>query len=138
MKLYDISDSDYKVLQPVVTAMSLYGITKLSAAFNGGGDSGEINYIDIEPAVWKSEAVQPKVKTDELNPEGKPIMQAFEDLCYEWLENQDVDWYNDEGGFGEILIAVPLEGKAEIESSIYVRVVESECEHSQNYILEEA
>lgn len=124
MKLYNLSDTNYALFQPIATAMSLYGITRLSASFDGGGDSGEIYSVDIAPSVWKNEAVQPNVKTDELDQEGSPIIKAFEDLCYSWLDAQDVDWYNNEGGSGQLEITMPLEGEAVIDAQIYQRVVE--------------
>jgi len=55
------------------------------ARFNGGGDSGELDG-DMD-----------------INGSSEDIPQIIEDMLYKWLEETDVDWYNNEGGQGSFI-----------------------------------
>lgn len=58
-----------------------------SASFQGGGDSGALDgdmYI---------------------NGSSEDIPKLIEDMLYHWLEETDVDWYNNEGGQGSFIFS---------------------------------
>jgi hypothetical protein len=55
------------------------------ASFQGGGDSGSLDgYIYI-------------------NGSSEDMSKLIEDMLYHWLEETDVDWYNNEGGQGSFI-----------------------------------
>ena len=56
-----------------------------SASFQGGGDSGA---LDSDMYINGSSEDMPKL---------------IEDMLYHWLEETDVDWYNNEGGQGSFI-----------------------------------
>ena len=56
-----------------------------SASFQGGGDSGALDG-DID-----------------INGSSENIPQLIEDMLYKWLDETDIDWYNNEGGQGSFI-----------------------------------
>jgi hypothetical protein len=57
------------------------------ARFQGGGDSG---YLDSDM---------------NINGSSENIPTLIEDMLYKWLEETDVDWYNNEGGQGSFIFS---------------------------------
>ena len=57
------------------------------AQFNGGGDSGSLDG-DIF-----------------INGSSENISKLIEDMLYKWLEETDINWYNDEGGQGSFIFS---------------------------------
>jgi len=57
------------------------------ARFNGGGDSGALDG-DID-----------------INGSSEDMPQLIEDMLYKWLEETDIDWYNNEGGQGSFIFS---------------------------------
>jgi len=55
------------------------------ARFNGGGDSGS-----LDGEIY--------INGDLIN-----LPQLIEDMLYKWLEETDIDWYNNEGGQGSFI-----------------------------------
>lgn len=97
------------------------GIVRIEARFNGGGDSGsmdEVNIYDknnqlIDPKnrgrveIKKNKSIfDPKTETWKqiLTYEAVEIDQAIEGLMEKALDQVDLDWYNNEGGGGDITI----------------------------------
>jgi hypothetical protein len=78
--------------------------------YDGAGDSGQIEEIqyctepvdDIEEIEDKIDYHSPKL--NELNSD---LEKAIEDLVYKFLLEDIEDWYNNEGGYGEVSIMVP-------------------------------
>jgi hypothetical protein len=69
------------------------GILRVSAEFDGSGDSGAINVLRF------FNALEPD------SPEAEPpesLIEEVDSLFYAALEDTDVDWYNNDGGYGEI------------------------------------
>ena len=58
-----------------------------SASFQGGGDSGALDG-DID-----------------INGSSEDMPKLIEDMLYHWLEETDVDWYNNEGGQGSFIFS---------------------------------
>ena len=58
-----------------------------SASFQGGGDSGALDG-DID-----------------INGSSEDIPKLIEEMLYHWLEETDVDWYNNEGGQGSFIFS---------------------------------
>ncbi len=58
----------------------------------------------------------------------QPVCQVLEELTDDYLEESDVDWYNDDGGFGTLNIDVT---RGTVLLKINVRYTESECAFDQ-------
>ena len=96
----------------LLTQLNLLGAKKVVVTFQGGGDDGQIEevfmtdnnnaYIDIpnDMIAWttltygdqQSEQRQTK------------LVDALEDLCSRALDNTGLDWYNNDGGQGNLEI----------------------------------
>ena len=71
------------------------GVTEITINYSGGGDSGQIDSIEY---------ANPKVK-GEFSTIPERILKAVESEGYRLLNGID-DWYNNEGGYGTIVINV--------------------------------
>lgn len=69
----------------IIDELQAVGITDLSIEFAGSGDSGSIEDVYPDPGV---------------------LRERVEDWAYKVLEGTGVDWYNNDGGHGEITIDV--------------------------------
>ena len=96
----------------LLTQLNLLGAKKVVVTFQGGGDDGQIEevfmtddnnaYIDLpnDMIAWttltygdqQSEQKQTK------------LVDALEDLCSRALDNTGLDWYNNDGGQGNLEI----------------------------------
>ncbi len=96
--------------------LKLY-VNKVTIAFAGSGDSGSIEDIEIE-----------MVNDYELDSIEKTSLKAdLESWADTFLEGTGIDWYNNEGGQGEIVFdmsTVPLKLIAHVD----VNVVSSSTE----------
>ena len=103
------------------------GVTGIKIHYDGSGDSGSVvciaytkekcetpsdmNYI---VDVWDGD--QSLAQLDQN------LYKEFENYAYKLLEGVE-DWYNNEGGFGDICIMIPS-GKYEIHNN--VRIIDTE------------
>ena len=104
-----------------LTTLKLLGITEVEVSFQGGGDSGEIDgigacdaqgkTIDIEdvmyPQGWQKKSdfdtETHKWKETTIRCERK-LVDMLETLTYDALEKSGHDWYNNDGGQGQLKI----------------------------------
>jgi hypothetical protein len=109
------------------------GITGVKVKYDGGGDSGAIEWIGVTREHCETpEDVNDKVEDWETesnlaNLDGDVYYQ-IESFAENKLLNDVEDWWNDEGGYGELFICVPS-GKYMISNNIRVT-------HSENYLHE--
>lgn len=99
-------------------------ITKIIIEFDGSGDSGSIHSILMEK----------NGDTQLVTLEPEDFHKQVEDWGYQYLSGTGVDWYNNDGGYGEIifdLTQVPFKFEASIEQ----RYTESRNAHSEEEIL---
>jgi hypothetical protein len=129
--------TDYKdYMKKVFVDLKSAGATNIVIYFDGCGDSGSIEYVDIK----KSDGTL--IKADELTVEfpkehsfykdsnwitevqikQMPVCEALEAYCYEELERTNIDWYNNDGGCGQMTIN--LDDKVEIELEVNQRYTE--------------
>lgn len=73
----------------ITDLLAISGVESVEIFFDGAGDSGSIE--NIEP-------VGGTISDD--------MLKKIEDWAYEVLEGTDVDWYNNDGGYGDIIIDV--------------------------------
>jgi len=111
-------------LEKIMFGLVNHGIKKVLVYYEGGGDSGAIEYVNATK--------DPDIDYDELenwdqeyllNDIDSGLSTLIEDYCQEMLLDDIEDWWNNEGGFGELCICIPS-GKYIINS--HVRVTETE------------
>jgi len=114
-------------LMEVLIQLADQGVTGIKVHYEGGGDSGAIeaivytdkedaNFIDIDLiSTWNEDKVLEK-----LNSSAYATIQNF---AHETLLDNIEDWWNNEGGYGDLLIKVPS-GEYLINNNL--RVVEIE------------
>lgn len=88
------------------------GIEKIIVNYSGSGDSGQIDEILFEDIEGNDNT--------EVNDD---IREQIESLSYRLLDGVE-DWYNNEGGFGTIVITVP-DANYNIENNINITEVET-------------
>jgi hypothetical protein len=115
----------------VFDALAKAGITGVIVAFDGCGDSGQIERIDAwigdKPAELPAAQVEiatarwgsPNVDRNAL-----PIAEAIEALAYDFLRGTHEGWENNAGAFGEFTFdvtsrAITLDYNERFESSEY-------------------
>jgi hypothetical protein len=103
------------------------GITGIKVKYDGGGDSGAIEWI----GVTKKPCETPEDVNDRVEDwETESNLASIDGYLFSQIENfaDDIlsnieDWWNNEGGFGNLCICVPS-GKYIINNSI--RIAETE------------
>jgi hypothetical protein len=129
--------TDYKdYIKKAFVDLKLAGANNIVIYFDGCGDSGSIEYVDIK----KSDGEL--IKTDELTVEfpkehsfykdgnwitevqieQMPVSEALKVYCYDELEKTNIDWYNNDGGCGQMIINI--DDKVEIELEVNQRYTE--------------
>lgn len=119
------------------------GASTITISFDGSGDSGSIESVNIYDAEGKQMQIDlavtyPKEKSSwlddkwvtETEEKEIPIADALEAYCYDELEKTEIDWYNNDGGFGQMTIN--LDDKVEIELEVNTRYTEY---HSETFDL---
>jgi len=104
------------------------GITGVKVLYDGAGDSGAIEWIgytkepcetpeDVNDNVndWENDWVLAKISADAHN--------TIENFAQDKLLDEIEDWWNNEGGWGELCICVPS-GKYIINN--HIRITETE------------
>jgi hypothetical protein len=113
------------------------GVTGIKIFYSGGGDSGDIDdivytttkdvtFYDIMNLTSHGEDV---LYLQNLNDE---LADKIKDFADQKILNGIEDWWNNDGGYGVMLIKIPS-GQYEINNTIYVTDTE-EFEHDGNLI----
>jgi len=113
------------------------GVTGIKIFYSGGGDSGDID--DVVYTTTKEAAFNDIMN---LSTYGEGILHLADldgelrdqliDFANEKILNDLEDWWNNDGGYGVMIIKIPS-GKYEIANTIYVTDTE-EFEHDGNLI----
>jgi len=113
------------------------GVTGIKILYSGGGDSGAIDDI-----IYTTEKVTNFEDLDDLDPYSENVLNLrdlstsfysdIEDFATSQLLDNIEDWWNNEGGYGTVLIAIPS-GNYKINNSIYISNTE-EYTHNGNLI----
>jgi hypothetical protein len=118
------------------------GVTGIKIIYEGSGDSGAIedvlytvdklseNEEDAFDAVKSLEPWDTGVKRLDMLHSG--LCSDIQNFAEEKILNDVEDWWNNEGGYGTMLIKIPS-GKYEINNNIYTTDTE-EFEHNGNLI----
>jgi hypothetical protein len=116
------------------------GITGVKVKYDGGGDSGAIEWIGYTTEKCNTpEDVCDNINDWEIDSNlaelDSSAYSLIEDFAQEKLLNDIEDWWNNEGGFGNLCISVPS-GKYIINN--HVRVTETEDFFHDGSLLEKA
>jgi hypothetical protein len=113
------------------------GVTGIKIFYSGGGDSGDIDdvvYTTIKEAAFNNIMNLSNHGEDVLylaNLDGE-LKDELTDFANEKILNDLEDWWNNDGGYGVMLIKIPS-GQYEINNTIYVTDTE-EFEHDGDLI----
>lgn len=121
-------NNDY--IKTALAKLKEIGATEVVIFFDGSGDSGSIESVSIRQSdgkpvpnlddlfvdypVEKSRYVDGEWLTD-VEIKQMPIADALEKYTYDELERTNVDWYNNDGGFGELRIELSDDVSIELE-----------------------
>jgi hypothetical protein len=131
----------------LLTRLKMLGVSIVQVEFRGGGDSGEIegayakdlqnNFVDIkeEKMLWPTmESYEEDGKWHRrMVDKDMPIEDILKDMTEQWLEDTGHDWYNNDGGQGEMTIDFK---QSPPEFSMYVGVNYNKTD-DYNYSLDE-
>ena len=127
-----------ETLQALLPILREHGVTEVEVRFEGYGDSGAIEGIWLHPPTTSA------VKDVEIDfdatkssfeqgrwvsvrvPKRGTVADAIEALTYDYLEETGVDWYNNDGGFGELRIDVASQ---QFSMEVNVRYTDSTNEY---------
>ena len=138
-------------LAAVLPVLRACGIEQVIVRFDGYGDSGNVDgavcrYPDDEPYANKPLPDTPLVPIAKYQSQYRngqfvgerdiaevTLTQAFESIVDDYLETAGVDWYNNEGGFGEFNLYVET-GRCEMV--VERRIQESEIAFTDEKFIE--
>ena len=88
---------------PILVKLKDKGINKIEITFSGSGDSGDIDdiiYYDINGKYYYSSQM---IDDSYINDQEYSLLQND---CYDFIDDaiEGADWYNNEGGFGNITL----------------------------------
>ena len=121
-------------LQRVLPVLRQLEIKQVLIHFDGGGDSGSIEYLEFDGKdnppqnpqieIFKEQKDFVDGRWQSLYSEQEvDLVSALEELAYDYIEGTGVDWYNNEGGFADLIIDTDT-GMATMD--VDVRVYHSE------------
>jgi hypothetical protein len=106
--------------QTLMTLLKMLGGDKVEVSFSGGGDSGEVNSVElIDPKggyivldnaelEWEAESSDFDAEANKwvkvTKVELRPLAQILTDITYAALDTTSLDWYNNDGGQGTLTI----------------------------------
>lgn len=105
------------------------GATEIVVRFDGSGDSGSIDdvYIDLkEPLIVEYDEETTRYEDNKWvttsTTKQVQLTDALEQITYDMLEKTGIDWYNNEGGYGELNVDL-VQGTIQLEvNSRYTEV----------------
>ncbi|MCB1098669.1 MAG: hypothetical protein KDN22_24065 [Verrucomicrobiae bacterium] len=128
-----------QILRMILPALREHGVQTVSVDFDGSGDCGSIDLIQCYPSdsddvleramthPTQNRVFQNGTWTSVTEQIRQPIRDAIEELTYDYLETTGIDWYNNEGGFGELVIDVT---RGTVSIDVSTRVIESVTQYS--------
>ena len=113
------------------------GVTGIKIFYSGGGDSGDIDdivYTTTKEATFNNIMNLTSYGENLLNLQtlDDELSDRIKDFANEKILNDLEDWWNNDGGYGVMLIKIPS-GQYEISNNIYTTDTE-EFEHNGNLI----
>jgi hypothetical protein len=112
---------------PLLAMLAGYGVISAVIAFDGSGDSGNVEDAQIEMLGSDPEKVEiTEEHYKRFTPEAsnRTLPAVLEAIAYQMLERNGSDWYNNDGGWGDVRITP---GTGEIFVDMNVRITTSEA-----------
>ena len=119
-------------LMEVLIQLADQGVTGIKVHYDGGGDSGAIEnivYTDKENAEFSD--IDLVISWDEdknLEKLNSSAYETIQDFAHETILDNIEDWWNNEGGYGELLIKVPS-GEYIVNNNVRIMNVEEYNHH---------
>lgn len=127
------------------TYAMIHQITSITVTFEGSGDSGSIDFIQVKQddktldpeAMYLTAWIRPKLYFDKdkkewVEPEPTKATTSLHEFIanhvYQALEETEVDWYNNDGGYGEWRWD-PVTG---VDFDVQVRITETQTAYCEN------
>ena len=111
------------------------GITGIKVQYDGGGDNGAIDWIGYtnEPCA-SPEDVFDNIDAWENGTEleDKELYDLIEDFAQSKILDEIEDWWNDEGGFGNLCILVP---SGDYSINNHIRITETVDYHHEGNLI---
>lgn len=115
-----------------------HGVETVSVSFDGSGDSGTIDNASFSPAINAASIYGEFASTEYQFVDGRyqpvctveqtTLQDAIDKLAMAYIDSHDVDWYNNDGGWGELVLDVE---SGQVHFEVHVRHTESTCEVDQ-------
>lgn len=121
-------------LQRLLPVLRDLEVKKVDVYFDGAGDSGAIDSVDFDrDNVAQTQVEIESAETRHVDSEWRQtrvvkqctLYKAIEELTDDYLEATGVDWYNNDGGYGELNLDVEA---GTVTMEVNVRFTESETE----------
>jgi hypothetical protein len=106
---------DFEDLLPDLLELGAHSVL---IEFDGSGDSGAIEYISLYTHDEYTLETTIETPTD--------LQHSIERAATNYLEQTDVNWYDGDGGFGDITITIE-DGSMSVRAEINTRYTESNC-----------
>lgn len=97
----------------LLNALALAGVTRIVVSFDGYGDSGQIENVEVQAGDDSVTMPRAAIEIGDASwdqPEPKrssvTIAEAVERLAYDVLERTHCGWENDDGAYGDVLFDV--------------------------------
>lgn len=87
-------------------------VAEIVVHYDGSGDSGQVEDVTCYSTIGH-EYDFGEVKPDEVKIE-EPLKESFDEIACDVLTGLDIDWYNNAGGFGDVVFDVAT-GKATVK-----------------------
>jgi hypothetical protein len=114
-------------LMEVLIQLADQGVTGIKVHYDGGGDSGAIEsivYTDKEDAEFSDiDYVSAWNEDQNLAKLNSSVYSTIENFAHETLLDNIEDWWNNEGGYGDLLIKVPS-GEYLINNNVRILEIE--------------
>ena len=112
-------------IQAIIDKIEKTGAISVEASFDGSGDEGHIHQVSAfsPKANWESDI--------ELDNE---LVSLIEEWVLARLEETNIDWYNNDGGFGNYTIS-KKSGVWRYEFIVNTRYTQVDCEHHEHDVV---
>ena len=114
------------------------GITGIKVQYDGGGDDGAIEWIGYtnDPCVDTADVFDNIDAWENDNVlKDKELYDLIEDFAQSKILNNLEDWWNNEGGFGNLCILVP---SGDYSINNHIRVIETVDYHHKGNLIDKS
>jgi len=108
----------------VMTYLGDLGFNRIQINYSGGGDSGCLDTIMyLKPEDNEEDISHYELSEKQKETLNESVRNFIDDLA--WTKLNDIeDWWNNDGGFGVMTIAIPS-GEFTIENNTYYQITET-------------